>query len=262
MVVVLMAVMALVVYTLRWNAVRITAVHVTTNGGLSEDVLTQALHDQLAGTYLRFVPKDSAFLVSPDSLADVLMARFPRILSVDIQRAGMQTLQATITERSPEALWCGDVVPPVASDYSRQGTSVSEEAWGTCYFMDATGFLYAKAPLYTGDVFNRYYGSLTQAEPVGQHFVPTEEFTRWEQLYHDLFDESYALRAVLFVDDRDVELYLKGGIRLLALRTEDLGMLKQRIIALLTSDALDLTKPIEYVDLRFGTKGYVRYADN
>jgi len=127
--------------------------------------------------------------------------------------------------------------------------------------MDNDGYLYARAPIFTGNVFLRYYGSLTNADPIGQHFIPLTEFSSWQQVYNNMRSTDHALKAMLFVDERDIELYVAPGLRVLAQRNVSPELTQRRLTTLLDSEAIDSSKKVQYLDLRFGTKAYARYID-
>jgi len=198
--------------------------------------------------------------ILPFFFEDILRAEYPRVQTAQVERIGLTRLHARVTEREPAALWCGDVVPLIAYEDSVARQEQADEVWGTCYLLDATGYLYARAPLYTGNLFPRYYGSLEGPRPIGQNLLPEDRFTRWQALFPLL--RAYELEAValLFVDERDFELYLENGLRVLAARDADHAQLVRRIKAALDADAIDLSQRVEYVDLRFGTKAFVRYT--
>lgn len=240
---------------------RVQTITLSTNGALSQQELSTAIRGDLSGTYLGLIPRDSILFLSPRRLEASLLARFPRLSNAQVRRTSATTLNAVVTERNAAALWCGDVVPPIAYEYDKGIDNSSEEVWGTCYLMDNDGYLYARAPIFTGNVFLRYYGSLTNADPIGQHFIPLTEFSSWQQVYNNMRSTDHALKAMLFVDERDIELYVAPGLRVLAQRNVSPELTQRRLTALLDSEAIDSSKKVQYLDLRFGTKAYARYID-
>jgi cell division septal protein FtsQ len=136
-----------------------------------------------------------------------------------------------------------------------------EEVWGNCFLADEQGFLFDRAPVYTGNVYPRYYGSLVHAEPVGQGLAEPTEFARWQELFSTLHEQERELKALLFVDERDVELYVSGGLRVLTLRQEDTNTVAKRLITTLNALSDEKLGRVEYIDMRFGNKVYVKYVD-
>lgn len=257
----LVGVLFLVGWGLRWEKLRINDVLVTGDGVLSEADVTASILSALEGHHALILPNDTVLFSGMGAVRNTLYEKFPRIEEVSLRRAGMRTLSATIRERTPQALWCGDVVPDVAYGTTERNKVLSEEAWGTCYLMDKESFIYAEAPVFTGMVFMRYYGSLTDADPIGQTFLESHEFTMWQNFLADLRRNGLEARALLLVDERDCELYLHNGLRLLIPRTENMETLTGRLFATVNDQSLDTTRPIEYVDLRFGSKAFIRYVE-
>jgi cell division septal protein FtsQ len=249
------------VYFLHAEPLRIQDINIQTNGSLASDLLEDTLEEAIAGNILFILPKDSLFFVRPSRLEQELYKRYPRIKYVSITRTGFLSLNVSMIERTPVALWCGDVVPAEAYTAANSSANVSEELNGKCYWMDDQSFIYDRAPLYTGDLYPRYYGPLEHAEPVGQRFIDSDEFARWQDLYVSIEYGGVSAQSILFVDDRDVEVYLDNGVRVLMARSDDTDTIGARLKATLESDVLDLSRPIEYLDLRFGTKAFARYLD-
>lgn len=246
-------------YLLHIPQLRVHEVSVHTEGSLHKDAVASAVHAVLKDSYLHLIPKDSTLFVSSNAIEEDLRESFLRIDAVTVTRKGMQGLDISISEREPVALWCGDVVPPVAYSAGKVPEEGHEEVWGDCYLVDQEGFIYAGAPVYTGNMFPRYYGSLERSEPTGQHILAQDEFVRFQKLFTDLSASGHVLQAVLLVDERDIELYLEGGMRVLTLRSEVPDLSVRRLLAVLTAGALDPTRVVEYVDMRFENKVYVKY---
>ena len=129
------------------------------------DEIQKIAEENLVGSNGYFFSK-SNFLIYPKSkiTADIIEA-FPRIQSVDIYYKSLTTLGAiniAVTERTPYALAC---------TLTRDTAASSSEK---CFFMDATGFIYAPAPQFSAGVYVRYYTneSSTSTVAVG-NFVTT-----------------------------------------------------------------------------------------
>ena len=252
---------ALIIWGLGTDTMRIQTVVVESNGAIQVDDIQATIAQAFEKTHAFFIPNNSVLFSGMGIVEKELHQRFPRIEDVDLTRAGIQTLLVTVEERTPRALWCGDIVPDIAYRSSQKQQTAGEEAWGACYLLDATGFLYARAPIFTGDIFMRYYGSLENASPIGQYFLSSEEFLRWETFLEGLKEDGLLARALLIVDERDGELYLDKGLRILIPRTEDLDTLRNRLFATMEEQVIDTSRNIEYIDLRFGTKAFVRYVE-
>jgi cell division septal protein FtsQ len=252
------ALIALALYVIELDALRVHQVYIDSDGALTEDELRSSVTITLNGTHAFFIPNNSWLFTPYALIAENLRKAFPRIQDVRIQRTNITDITIVVEERRPDALWCGDVVPILVHESTEIQEHAADEAWGTCYLMDADSYIYARAPLYTGNIYTRYYGPLERAEPLGQPLVPVEEFLAWQSLADTMHEGEHVPVAILFTDEHDVEVYLQGGVRVLLPRNE-LEQAYSRLTALYESDALRDTEDVEYIDLRFGTKAFVKY---
>lgn len=249
-------------YVSRLDKFRIQNIYVDTTGVLEQTAIANVIEAELDTSYFGLWPKDSIIILGHHKdIAEKLRREFPRIKDIIINRSGLFALNADIVEREPKALWCGDVVPPIAQEQTSDEMRITDNLWGTCYLMDEAGYIYAKAPAYSGNVFPRYYGSLQNAEPIDQYYIPTEEFLRWQDFYAKISFEETVPQAILFADERDAELYLSNGLCILLPRNEEMELLERRLKALFESEEVDTEREIEYIDLRFGSKAFIKYID-
>ncbi|MBP9759965.1 MAG: FtsQ-type POTRA domain-containing protein [Candidatus Pacebacteria bacterium] len=247
------------VYILHQPFLRISGVTFSTDGSLPETELTKAVQDMLSGSIFGILPKDFVFFVSKKTIEENLRVDFPRIADITVVREGFTQLAVAIHERTPSALWCGDVVPVFTQDTLSAKEYVTQEQ-GSCYLVDAGGYLYDHAPVYSDDSFIRYYGSLAHADPIGQVMFAGAEFTEWQGFANLLRESDKPIHAILFVDERDVELYLEHNLRIIVPRTQAKEVTRDRLVATLNSGKVDMTRPIEYIDARFGAKVFVKYV--
>ncbi len=248
-------------YVVNLKSLKIYDIKISTNGILEEEVIKNAIDSDIDNKYFWILPKRTILRFRYNSLENKLKNDFPRIKTISIKRKNISSLFIKIEEREPKALWCGDIVPPIANQETSEEMRKTESLWGTCYLIDKTAFIYAKAPVFSGNVFPRYYGSLEHSEPIGQKYLPTKEYTEWQNFYSELEKNKLPPQALLFVDEKDVELYVSNGLKILIPRNEDKEKIKKRISAVLNSGNVKKNDDIEYVDLRFGNKAFIKYLD-
>ena len=250
-----------VVFGSQMKVFRIKQLYVDSPGILTQEQIASVLESKLDEKFLNLIPKDSIFLLSHHSLKEELKETYPRVESVTLNRLSPYALQAQVNEYEPDALWCGDLVPPISTQLKSESEAVANDIWGTCYFMSKEGYIYAKAPLYSDDLFPRYYGSLERAQPVGQFFIESSTFKEWQEFYHSLKKEEIIPRALLFVDEQDAELYLSNGYNVYIPRKENLKQILARLVTVLHSENIQKEKEVAYIDLRFGNKAFIKYVD-
>lgn len=243
-----------IVMALRSESLRLTQVSVTGSAVHNDEVYT-FLQTMLDGTYVGLVPKDSVLFVPKARITREVLEAFPRVASADVIQAGPTTLQVLLHERVAVALWCGDVVPPLRY-VPESGFVVDDDGWGVCYLVDETGYIFARAPTYSGHVYPRYWASVTNANPVGSRFISRGELIRQLELERRLRALELDVVAYLLVDERDAELYLARGTRVLFERDTDIETLVESLAALFATPTWEGVA--EYIDIRFGNKVYVR----
>ncbi len=238
---------------LRWETVVVRA-----TGAIDAQEVTHFFDTLHTSTYFGIVPKDTILYIPRTALREELMAHFLRVYDVRIVREGAVLLVA-LTERTPSALWCGDVVP--TQETAQEASGIHTSGYGTCYVADAEGFLYLKEEEL--DSASRaslphYYSSLSKAEPLGQYFVPTKDFLQLQKLYQTFQQTGqHTLWAILVDDERDIELYLSSHMRILASRSDTPENILKRTNALYSAGVLSDTATSTYIDMRFGDKVYI-----
>lgn len=252
-----------VLYALRTPSLRMQHIVISGAHMVDEDTVRSLVVEELAGFWLSLIPRDTVLSLRTARIEDRLMREVLRIKEARVSRAGFTSLAVQVIERHPRALWCGDVVPPIAYvQTAKESEEVyREELWGTCYLMDDESFIYAPAPAYTGDTYVRYYGPLAKGEPLGQALLPRDTFAGLQAIVAALGEADLTVRALLLVDEQDMELYLDNRLRILVERTVDPADLAVRLSAVLAAPSTKEAAKIEYVDMRFGNKAYLNYYD-
>lgn len=241
-----------IIELMRVPGVRIASIEVHGAQAISEDEVTQSIQEELAGTYFGLIPKDNTFVYPRRTIERALLDAYPRASSLTLAREGMQALVVSIVERQPHALWCGDIVPSVADIVA----SINPR----CFFLDATGFLFSPAPSYSGTPYHRFFGAIAESRVVGQPFLPEDEYRTLYAFMDSLSDGEVPVYGLLVIDDDELEVYLANGTRLLVRRGDDLNEVRTRIRSLMVSDefAIYETADIDYIDLRFGNRVYIK----
>lgn len=250
-------VIALVVVVLRQPFLAITAVSVTGAGPERSDAILTVASEYLQGSLFGIIPRGTAYTMRTAALEARVLAVLPRLESAEVLRSGLHKIVIRVAEREAVLLWCGDVVPPVATA-DPAALPRTEEVWGTCYLMDRNGLLYARAPVYTGSVYPRTYGPLPDSEPIRSRVFDAQEVERIKRLFDLLAQIELPARALLVADETDSEVYLDAGVVVRTLRDADPNDVVNRLRAM-WEHGIEPERDLEYVDLRFGNKAFVRY---
>lgn len=265
-----MAVVSLLAYLSHLESLNIGNFEVSGHRVIDVEELETAAREQLAGKYLFIFPKSNILYYTKNSLEDGLKDKFKRIKEISFSIKDKRTLQISLTEREPKYTWCGVELP----------LSDANDSAHTCYFMDDTGYIFDKAPYFSGEVYFKFYGmpqvsdvgrptSDGDFDPLGSHFFG-QNFGQFI-LFRDVLVNMGMKPKSLYVNkDKDVEIHLSRGQSVaeepkIILKTDtDFKNAAENLDAAMDTEPLktDFQKKyqtLQYIDLRFGNKVYYRF---
>ncbi len=138
-----------------YHSFLLTEVVVSGNQTLSAAPDSAAAAHIIFQKYYYLWPKRSRWLYPRESLAAALANAFPRLSAVEVA-ADQQKLLLQVTEREGVALWCRG---------------------GECYFVDDVGYIFVRAPHFTGNPY-LIISSPLAGEPIGQRPLPVGDFKK------------------------------------------------------------------------------------
>lgn len=231
-------------------------VNVNLFGGVlvtEEEVQLKSL-EYLGGSYFWLFPKNNAFIYSKSGLEDYLKENFKRIDNIDISLKNFQRMSIAITERKHFAIWC-------------KGLPIRDSEENGCYFIDKNSTIFAPAPNFSGDAYFKYYGLLTDENPIGKEFVSSSTIFYQISDFKDSV-KSIGLRPQYVVAKGNSEFVMKlsSDTDILFDIKQPLQKVFENLQVLISTDAfskLDKTNlPVEYIDLRFGNKLFYKLKAN
>jgi len=188
------------------------------------DQIHTVVMNELNGSYFKLVPRDNSFFYPKRDIASVIKADFPRVLNVDIGRDDLKHLRVTVNEKTPVAVVCATLPNFV-------GNQLTYDPSDPCYLSDSAGFLFEKAPVFTGHPYHIYYApgitpvaSLanvgTDVSPatsptsdyVGSFATSTPEFVELQSFYDGIEHAGIEGDGILIKDDGEYELYSSSTI--------------------------------------------------
>lgn len=193
------------------------------------------------GSY-HFLSRKNIFLYPRAAIEQAVVGFFPRIKSAKVSRPSVlsTTIEVTVEERQPFALWCG--------------------ADSRCYSMDDGGFIFAEAST-TQEHAGQYIfegGIATSTDAIGQTFVRAH-LAGLIALLHLLGQAGFDPRGVSVEGEQDFSIPLRDGFRIKASFGEEGTTLIKNLQLVLVSDTLNGKKDqLEYIDLRFGNRVYYK----
>ncbi|MEK7641427.1 MAG: hypothetical protein AAB365_00355 [Patescibacteria group bacterium] len=163
----------------------------------------------LEGSYLGIFSRANTLIYPKRTIVAKIKDQLASVERVSIDRDGAHTLNISIVEKEPAALVC--VTLP---DFN--GTDLSLEDPGSCYFADGGGYIFKKAPSFTGNIYHRYYvpdlvseASSTESV-VGKSATSSDEFKALEKLYSTASANGIVSDAILIKANREYELYARN----------------------------------------------------
>jgi cell division septal protein FtsQ len=232
----------------KFNALAITDVEVRGNSAVDTAEVTEIAHKAIAGNYIYLFSKSNSFLYPKSTLRAAVADAIPRIKMATISTEGIHTLVIDIQERDPKYVWCSG--PP-----SRRQRESS------CYFIDTDGYIFARAPIFSGSAFFAFYGLVQDKEPIGNTYLSSKEFIMLNEFVEFIKSHNIGVYALLAKDNGLYELYLTKGGKIIFQNEQDMNTLEGNVEALIKNTKLFDPKEIselEYVDLRFGNKIYFK----
>ena len=238
-----------IIYAFNRPELLISNVIVSGTSSLGAPELKQFVEDKIAGKYVYLIPRANVLLYPKQMLEKELLSKFKPIREVTINRGVWGTLLVSIDEREPNALWCGE---------NRLEGVIPE-----CYFLDEDGFIYMKAPVFSENVYMRFYGPLENGYPLGQFFLEPSIYGSLGLFVISLKDEGIPVADFSVRDDHDFEVHLGSGIQVLFARNQELSTVLNNMRSVFASDEFKNTNlsTVDYIDLRFGNKVFYKLLE-
>ena len=143
----------------------------------------------MAGSYVHVFAKSNAFIYPRKKIYNDLLNRFHRIETLSVYRDNLNTIQINITERAGSYRYCGTDIPVRDIDIGEN-----------CYFIDEDGYIFDKAPYFSGNIYFTYYAPLPLLEgasPLGSNIASVESFHILTQFIESIkglkFDPLYVV---------------------------------------------------------------------
>lgn len=149
------------------NNVVIDKVVVSGNHIIDEEDIEKEINKNISGRYIYLFSKNNSFIYPHKKIYDSLLVTFPRIEKLSIYRDNLKTLHIDISERTGSYLYCGENLPENKSEIGEN-----------CYFVNNDGFIFDKAPYFSGDVYFKYYMMIDNitSNPLGKQMLDIDHF--------------------------------------------------------------------------------------
>ena len=184
------------------SRVTINKIIITGNSIIDAEKLESSINTKLAGKYM-WLFSHSNFLIYPhDKIYNGLINEFPRIQSLSLKREGSNILKIQIVERVGSYLYCGVSIPESKDDIGEN-----------CYFVNNDGYIFDKAPYFSGDIYFKYYKAINgdAKNPLGTQMYEPERFHQLLRFMDGVTSLGFNI-SYLVVDTNGLySLYLKSS---------------------------------------------------
>lgn len=221
------------------------------------DEITESLKIYLNERFL--YPRSNRFWFSKKHTERYVKNNFPRIASLHVSTSKGE-ISISGTEREGKYLWCGMNV-------------IDVHIGNTCYFADNTGFIFDKAPYFSGTSYLRLYGGgVNQQSVIGSQVGSMEVFELYEFLNKTLEEFNFKIQAIFILSDGQIEFLLTSNNpltqspRLKYYLLNDQKEVSQNIIKALGQekvllDIRDNYGRLDYLDTRFKNQIIYKFFD-
>lgn len=198
---------------------------VTGNGAVSSSEILAIAQKDIAGRYFGLFARKNILIFPGWEIERDILEQIKTIKSVDVSWKDWQTVNIEISERKPHSVWCDS----------------------ECFFVDSHGFIFSKAPTFSGNLFIKAYGDVMPGDIYTQIFYLIE-----------LLDKKGIEVVSVNYDKIDFTFTLENGVKIIFNdQAGSFGTAFSNLFTAIESGNLDLLKEenkIDYVDLRTDSK--------
>lgn len=254
-------------------SVSLSAVHIRGASIISEADIKKIVEDQITSPVLGLFSRNNLLLASREKIAEKITTTFKTIERVDISFDSIHDMVVAVRERVPSGLWCG------AAEASASDLSESENVVAKCFYIDKTGYIFAEAPVFSGDVFLTWRGfvepndltdsssnsSAKSFSPIGRHIMPQVSFEKLNAFVADIGKLDLRTVSIEDVSDSELELYLANGGVIVVNRKMSYDQTLQNLESIVAAKQAEFRGSfidrVEKIDVRFTGKAFVKLKD-
>ncbi len=242
----------------RWQKLNIQSVQVIGADGADASALKGAVEKEISGDYLLFLPKANIFIYPSGSIQKNLSDSFKMFKDISLKISTSGVLEVSVTPRKGAYLWCGDM-------FANGGAN-------PCYFMDDGGYIFEKAPYFSGSVYFKFYGKLArdESDPAGENYL-SGIFSKIISFKNTLDQMNIKPMALQGMDNGEMEFFLYSPNSSSSLppavifnSSSDFTKLAENLQTALSTEPLKSEyrkkyASLQYIDLRYGNKVYYKF---
>ena len=187
----------------RIDKFKIKDVNINGNSIVDTETIKALVSNELKGNYLYFLPKTNILFYPKNKIQNALLLNFKRLKDVNISLDKDRNLIISVSERKGFYIWCG-----FESNFEIENTSKE-----SCYFMDDQGYVFDKAPYFSGQVYFKFYGYFTNnsnEDFLGKYFKPSI-FSKLITIKERVSLVGLKPLAIYILPSGEIDMYLARG---------------------------------------------------
>src|SRR3989338_7315150 len=226
---------------------QVEKIEISGNSLVGGDDLTSAIKAKMEGKFLWLFPKANIFIMPKDKISAELPENFKRIKKISLDKKYFGAIAVKIDERNNAVLFCE-----------------KED----CAYADEKGFVFEKAPYFSGAVFLKLVeqrnsdsgeNAKTIDEYLGTSFIAESEFKKILEFDGLINKIGGGVSEVVLKKENIYEFYMNEGWKIILNDKNEPQSAYLNLITALDANIKDKRPKLDYIDLRLGNKIYFKY---
>ncbi len=223
---------------------RIKKISIEGNSSLSTEKISGEVSDYLNGKFFRIFPRDNILILPKEAIVSNLLSKFPRIKEVSLNKNFPDSISVKIKERQQEALLCINDSPSA----------------GGCAFIDKNGYVFEKAPYFSGDVYLKFFDEReSPLGTIGFQIIPEEQFKKLIDFRNFVSGENIKISKIILKKEGIYEADTSEEWHILLNEQNEPQISYENLKISLDSKIQGDRQKLEYIDLRFGNKVFYKF---
>jgi len=245
--VIFVAIFAGIVAFFRMPYLQVKKIEISGNNLINSDDLIKKIKTNLEGKYFGLFPKSNIFLIPKDKILAEMPEEFKRIKKISLDKKYFGVIVLKIEERSNAVLFCE-----------------KED----CAYADEKGFVFEKAPYFSGAVFLKLIeqrnsdsggNAKTIDEYLGTSLIAENEFKKILEFAGLATKTGRGVSEVVLKKENIYEFYTQEGWKIILNDKNEPQSAYLNLTTALDSNIKDKRPKLDYIDLRLGNKIYFKY---
>jgi len=245
--VIFFAIFAGFVAFLRMPYFQVEKIDISGNNLINGDDLTNAVKAKMDGKYLWLFPKTNIFLMPKEKILAELPEDFKRIKKISLDKKYFGAIAIKIEERNNAVLFC------------------EKE---NCAYADENGFVFEKAPYFSGAVFLKLIdqrssdnggNAKTIDEHLGSNLIEESEFKKILEFAGLIAKIDGGVSEVILKKENIYEFYTNEGWKIILNDKNEPQSAYLNLVTAIDANIKDKRTKLDYIDLRLGNKIYFKY---